>query len=106
MNNETMLHDALAKLLPAFHLTLDGKPEAAAVYRSNGERSLFESNIPIATWEIFQVYVYQREYDPALIAGIRSALKTGGFTVETIGAQVMQDDYYRDELRLSKLKEE
>lgn len=106
MSNETILHDALSQLLPAFHLALDGKPEAAAVYRISGERPLFESNIPIATWEIFQVYIYQREYDPALMDQIRAALRKHGFTMQTIAAQVMQEDYYRDELRLTKLKEE
>ena len=103
--NESILHDTLESVLPAFHIVLDGKPETAAVYRTTGEKTLYESDEPIITWDVFQVYVFQREYDPAVVPAVCDALKAAGFILEGMGAQLMQDDYYRDELHLKKRKE-
>lgn len=105
MHNETILHDALASELPAYHLILDGKPDHAAVFRTYGERSVYESDIPIITYEIFEVYIYQRAYDQTLVEAIRVAVESVGFNVVMTG-QVMEDEYYRDELRLEKRKQE
>lgn len=104
--NEQALHDALDAVLPAFHLALDGKPEAGIAYRMSGERAVYESDVPIMTFENFQVYVYQREYDPQVVEAVRAAARNAGFEVAPIAGQIMQEDYYRDELRMTKQKQE
>ena len=103
--NETILHDALAKVIPAYHLILDGRPDKAAAFRTSGERSIYESGVPILTWELFEVNIYQREYDRAVINTVRAAVEAAGFSI-TMTGQIMEDEYYRDELRLQKRKQE
>lgn len=106
MTNEARLHDALNAVLPAYHLALDGEPAEGAAYRFLNETHLFESDIPVMTTEHFQVYIGQRgNYSAELVAKARQSLTDAGFTV-TQGGQSMLEDYYRDELRASRKKEE
>ena len=105
MTNEARLHDALTAVMNAYHLVLDGQPEEGAAYRYAGETHVFESDVPIMTRENYQVYIYQREYSPELIAKAKTGLMDAGFTVQQ-GGQAMEGDYYRDELRASREREE
>lgn len=105
MTNEARLHDALASVMNAYHLVLDGQPEEGAAYRYAGESHIFESDVPIMTQENYQVYIYQREYSPDLVAKAKTGLMDAGFTVQQ-GGQAMDGDYYRDELRVSIGREE
>lgn len=104
MKNEAKLHDALAEVMNAYHLVLDGEPEEGAAYRYLGESHVYESDIPIVTQENYQVYIYQREYSPEPVAKARQALIDAGFAVHQ-GGQVMENEYYRDELRASRGQE-
>lgn len=105
MRNEEILQQAISQVIPADHLAMNGQRDAGAVYRSAGERQIYESDTLLMTQEIFQVHVYQLEYDPAIVAAVRGAVIEAGFTV-TIGNQVMEGEYYRDELRATKRKED
>lgn len=105
MTNEARLHDALATVMNPYHLVLDGQPEEGAAYRYVGESHVYESDEPIMTQENYQVYIYQQEYSPALIAKAKESLMDAGFTVQQ-GGQAMEGDYYRDELRVSREREE
>ena len=103
--NETILQAALSAVLPTYHLMINGRPEIAAAYRTTGERHIYESNIPILSYEIFEVYIYQMEYDGAVVSAVRAAAEQAGFNIIMTG-QVMEDEYYRDELRMEKRKQE
>ena len=105
MRNEDRLHDALEAVVPAYHLVLDGAPEEGAAYRFNGENAVYESDVPISCTELFQIYVFQREYSLQVVQDVAASLKAAGFSV-IFGGQSMQDDFYRDELRASRTKEE
>lgn len=105
MTNEARLHDALAAVMNAYHLMLDGEPEEGAAYRYAGETHVYESDIPIITRENFQVHIYQREYTPDQVAKAKQSLINAGFAVQQ-GGQMMEGDYYRDELQASREKEE
>lgn len=105
MTNEGRLHDALAAVLPAYHLVIDGEPEEGAAYRFTSSSHVYESDIPIMTREHYQVYVYQREYTPDVVAEVKQSLEGAGFAVQQ-GNQSMEDIYYRDELRASRIKED
>lgn len=105
VTNEARLHDALAAVTSAYHLVLDGEPREGAAYRYIGESHVYESDIPIMTRENYQVYVFQREYSPELITKARQSLIDAGFALQQ-GGQAMEGDYYRDELRASREKEE
>lgn len=105
MNNEELLQQTLSTVLPADHLAMNGQRERGAVYRLSGERPIYESDVLLMTWEIFQVYVYQLEYDPETVQSVRAACLDAGFAV-TMGSQVMENEYYRDELRMTKRKED
>lgn len=104
MTNEARLHDALAAVMKAYHLMLDGEPEEGAAYRFIGEMHVFESDSPIMTRENYQVYIYQKEYSSDLIAKARQSLAEAGFAVQQ-GGQAIEGAYYRDELRASREKE-
>lgn len=105
MRNEDRLHDAIAKIAPAYHLILDGAPEEGAAYRFTGERHIFESGIAIFTTETFQIYVFQKQYSAELVQGITAELVRNGFVITESG-QSMQDEFYRDELIASRAKED
>lgn len=106
MTNEDRLHDALAAVMDAYHLVLDGEPRQGAAYRFTNESYVYESDIPIMTREHYQVYIYQQnEYSPELIAKAKQSLQDAGFAIQQ-GAQAMEEDYYRDELRVSRKKED
>lgn len=104
MTNEALLHDALAEIMPAYHLILDGEPQEGAAYRLTSESHVYESDIPIMTRENYQIYIYQREYAAETVERVRQSLEDAGFAVQQ-GGQTMEDIYYRDELRASKNKE-
>jgi len=105
MNNEELLQQTLATVLPADHLAMNGQRDRGAVYRMSGERPIYESDVLLMVWEIFQIYVYQLEYDPEAVQSVRAACQAAGFAV-TMGSQVMEGEYYRDELRATKRKED
>lgn len=105
MTNEERLHDALADVMPAYHLALDGEPQEGAAYRFLNESHIYESDIPIMTRENYQIYIYQREYTPETIAKAKQKLADAGFAIQQ-GSQTMEDIYYRDELRANRKKEE
>ena len=104
MKNEERLHDALAKVMSAYHLVLDGEPREGAAYRYMGETHVYESDVPIMTRETYQVYIYQRGYSPEPVAKARQSLIDAGFAIWQ-GGQVMENEYYRDELRASRKQE-
>lgn len=104
MRNEDRLHDALSAVTNAYHLVLDGMPAEGAAYRLMNETRLYESDAVISVTEHYQVYVYRKEYSADLIARLVQSLREAGFSA-TIGGQSMEEDYYRDEIRASKLKE-
>lgn len=105
MTNEERLHDALAEILPAYHLVIDGEPQEGAAYRYTSASHVYESDIPIMTREHYQIYVYQREYTPEVVDKVKQSLEGAGFAVQQ-GNQSMEDIYYRDELRASRIKED
>jgi len=105
MSNEELLQRAISQVIPADHLAMNGQREAGAVYRSAGERQIYESDTLLMTQEIFQIYVYQMEYDPEIVSAVRTAGIDAGFSV-VMGGQIMEGEYYRDELRFSKRKED
>lgn len=105
MTNEARLHDALSAVMNAYHLMLDGEPEEGAAYRYTGETHLYESDIPIMTRENFQVHIYQREYSPEPVEKAKQSLIDAGFAIQQ-GAQTIEAEYYRDELRASREKED
>ena len=105
MRNEDRLHDALESVAPAYHLVLDGAPEEGAAYRFSGVNVLYESDVPLVTKELFEIYVFQREYSAGKVAEVIAALRDAGFAVNVAG-QSMQEGYYRDELRASRTKED
>ena len=105
MRNEDRLHDALAAIAPAYHLVLDGAPEEGVAYRHAGDNVTYESGVPICTVEGFQLYVFQRRYSADLVARIIAGLRDAGFMASAVG-QSMQEDFYRDELRATRMKEE
>lgn len=104
MRNEDVLHDALSSVTHAYHLVLDGMPAEGAAYRFLNETRLYESDVVIAATEHFQVYVYRKEYSAELIEKLMQGLRDAGFAVQ-LGGQSMEEDYYRDEIRASRLKE-
>lgn len=105
MTNEDRLHDALVEVLPAYHLVVDGEPQEGAAYRLTSESHVYESDIPILTREHYQIYIYQREYTPDVVARVKESLESAGFAIQQ-GSQSMEDIYYRDELRASRDKED
>jgi len=105
MRKEDRLHDALASVMPAYHLVLDGAPEEGAAYRHSGDNVIYESDVPVMTAEMFQVYIFQKQYSAQRVQDAIRALRMAGFAVVMPG-QSMQEDFYRDELRASRMKEE
>lgn len=106
MTNEERLHRAMSEVIPSFHTVLDGQPDAAGVYRLSGKRRTFESNVCIMTVERFQIYIYQKQYSELRVHAVIGALEAAGFTLESFGAQYVEEIYYRDEINVWRLKEE
>lgn len=95
MSNEDRLYSALAAVMQCDHLTMDGEPNEAAVYRFAREDGLYESDVLILAWDVFDVRVYQREYDETRVSACVEALEAADFTVARRGGEAMENGYYR-----------
>lgn len=90
MTTEDRLYAALTSVLPdtTYHLAMDGEPDTAAVYRYVATDATYESDVPIATRDRFEINLYQREHDSALVQSVLDALRDAGFTA-SMGAQTL-----------------
>lgn len=88
MRSEDRIFDALAAVMPTYHLAMDGEPDEAAIYSLTSRSYLYESDEPILRRDTYDVIIAQRQHDAARVDAIRSALIDAGFSVRT-GAQSM-----------------
>ena len=89
------LYTALAAVMQCDHVVMDGEPDEAAVYRYAREDGLYESDVLILAWDVFDVLIYQREYDDGRVTACADALVAAEFLVSRRGVEVMENGYYR-----------
>lgn len=94
-SNEERLYNALAEVMQCDHLAMDGEPQEAAVYRYSREDGLYESDVLILAWDVFEVRIYQREYDETRVNACVNALIEEEFQVARRGGEAMENGYYR-----------
>ena len=105
-SNEEALYTALAAVMQCDHLAMDGEPDEAAVYRYAREDGLYESDVLILSWDVFEVRVYQREYDESRVNACIDALTEAEFQVLRRGGEAMENGYYRFALEARIRKEQ
>lgn len=112
---ENELQALLESVAPTYHVALNGTPEDdAIIYRLTGEQGIYESGERILTRITAQIYLYQHTYEAQTVDALRTALgaagwgaqrgtdsKHGNWGVE-MGAQTLEDGFYRDELAIIK----
>lgn len=108
LSNEDKLQAALAAVMQTDHLAMDGEPNEAAVYRYAREDGLYESDVLILAWDVFDVRIYQREYDERRVNACVDALTGADFQVFRRGGETMENGYYRYalEARIRREQEE
>lgn len=94
-NSEAKLYDALAAVMQTDHLVMDGEPTEGAVYRHSGEETVYESGTPVMVHDVFEIRIYQREFNPVRVQAARNALTLAGFFVRPASAETLENEYYR-----------
>ena len=105
-STEARLYAALETVMQADHLAMDGEPGEAAVYRFARQDGIWESDVPIMLLDVYEVRVYQRDFDERRVWEVRDALREAGFQVTARGAEAMENGYYRFLLEVSAEAEE
>ena len=94
-SNEEKLYTALAAVMQCDHVVMDGEPNEAAVYRYARGDGLYESDVLILAWDVYDVLIYQREYDETRVSACIDALVAAEFLVSRRGTEAMENGYYR-----------
>lgn len=87
------LHDAISAVLPAWHVAIDGDQSPAAAYSLQEARGVYESGELLCTTERWQLMVFQRNYDSAMIDALIESLRSAGFGVRRGRQEANELDY-------------
>ena len=87
------LHDAIAPVLPAWHVAIDGDASPAAAYALKNTADTYESGELLYTVESWQILVFQRNYDSQMIDSLIGSLKAAGFGVRRNRQEANELDY-------------
>lgn len=94
---KAVLHAAIEAVLPAWHVAVDGDIAPAAAYTLRETHSMYESGAVLYSDEVWQLHVFQHNFDPRQIDNLIASLKTAGFGVRR-GAQSMDNNDYVTEI--------
>lgn len=108
MHNQDRLQAALEAVMQCDHVMMDGEPREGAVFRYAGEDGIYESDELIMAFDVFDVLIFQREYDESRVNACADALTGAGFSVRRRGREAMENGYYRYalEARIRRMEED